>query len=266
MHLNPVALPAILCAAVLYRLGIALERRANSRKAKIWLFAVAVFLATPCFLFALYYTHLFDNAAWFYRFRALPYSELVISASGLLAGSVYSWFAPETFGERIAIPVSLFVFLAIPFVKPILDPINLDLLRDSCDGEVCMQSTLSTCGPSSSATILKAFGQKASEKQLARECLTSRGGTEVWYIARAFERRGFHAIVQIQPEGNVLPPSPAIAGVVLPGGAGHFIAILSQNAQDVAIGDPMKGKLTLKKSQLRSYYNFTGFFLVIQPN
>jgi ABC-type bacteriocin/lantibiotic exporter with double-glycine peptidase domain len=153
----------------------------------------------------------------------------------------------------------------IPFVKPLLDPIELNRLRDRCDGDVCMQSTFSTCGPSSAATLLKAFGQTASERQLAGECLTSRGGTEIWYIARAFHRRGLRQHVLIQKSENGSVPSPAIAGVVLRGGAGHFIAIMSQTADEVTIGDPMKGKLVVKKADLTDYYHFTGFFLVVQP-
>lgn len=127
-----------------------------------------------------------------------------------------------------------------------------------------MQTTFSTCGPSSAATLLEAFGQPASERQLASECLTSRGGTEIWYIARALRRRGFRTQVLIRPPDGLLPPSPAIAGVVLQGGAGHFIAIMSQTADEVTIGDPMKGKLVIKKADLRNNYHFTGFFLVVQ--
>jgi len=138
-------------------------------------------------------------------------------------------------------------------------------LRDRCEGEVCMQSAFSTCGPSSAATLLKTLGQTASEKQLAGECLTSRGGTEIWYIARAFQRRGFRTQVLIEPKEALSPPSPAIAGVVMPGGAGHFIAIMSETADEVTIGDPMKGKLLVKRADLRNHYHFTGFFLVIYP-
>src|SRR3974390_2608860 len=177
MHLNPAALPAILLAVVLYRVGSLLERRLDSRSGRICLISVSILVALPGFLFALYYTHLFDNAAWFYKFRGIPYTEIVVGGSGLLAGVLNSWFVPETVGEKIVIPAALAVLLVIPFVKPLLDPIDLDRLRDSCAGEVCMQSTFSTCGPSSSATILKFLGQPSSEKQLARECLTSRGGT-----------------------------------------------------------------------------------------
>lgn len=83
-----------------------------------------------------------------------------------------SWFAPETFGARAAV---LAVLLMIPFVKPVLDPIDLEPLSQKCEGDVC--SIHSTCGPSSSVTISKLFGQTASERELARESLTSRGGT-----------------------------------------------------------------------------------------
>ena len=52
----------------------------------------------------------------------------------------------------------------------------------------------------------------------------------------------------------------------MPGGAGHFIAIMSETPEDVTIGDPMKGKLVVKKADLKNYYHFTGFFLVIHGN
>jgi len=265
MRLNSIAVPALLLALVLYRLGLFLEKRAVSRTSKIGLVFVSITAAVPGFLFVLYYTHLIDNAAWFYRLRGLPYTELAVGGSGLLAGVLNSWFAPETLGERVAVPAALTVVLLVPFVKPLLDPIDLDRLHDNCEGEVCMQSTLSTCGPSSSATILKLLGRPSSEKELARECLTSRGGTEIWYIARAFERRSVHATVQIQPSDHLSPPSPSIAGVVLPGGAGHFIAIMSQTNEYITIGDPMKGKVLVKRADLKEYYHFTGFFLVVQP-
>jgi predicted double-glycine peptidase len=263
MRLNPTAAPAVFLAIALYFFGLFLEKRTASRSGRLLLFAVSGAVALPGLLFALYYTHLFDNAAWFYRFRAVPYTELLVAGTGLFMGVLNSWFAPETFGEKLVIPAAMGVLLLAPFAKPLLDPIDLDHLRDRCDGDVCMQSTFSTCGPSSSATILKLLGKLSSEKQLARECLTSRGGTEIWYIARAFERRGLHARVEIQPTDQVSPPAPSIAGVVLPGGAGHFIAIMRETADDVTIGDPMKGKLIVKRADLKNYYHFTGFFLVI---
>jgi hypothetical protein len=263
MHLIPVVLLNLLSAGVLFWLSSLLGKKAASRTTWGWLMLVSVVLAAPGLLFVLYYTHLFDNAAWFYSFRVLPLTEFLPGGIGLLAGLLNSWLEPESLGEKLVAPAALAVVVLVPFVKPLLNPIELDRLRDQCEGEVCMQSTFSTCGPSSAATLLKAFGQAASERQLASECLTSRGGTEIWYIARAFKRRGFRTQVLIQPLNGLSPPSPAIAGVVLPGGAGHFIAIMSQTADDVTIGDPMKGKLVVKRGDLKNYYHFTGFFLVV---
>jgi predicted double-glycine peptidase len=265
MHLISVVLVTALFAGVLFCFGSVAGKKAVSRSRRGWLFLAGVILAAPGLLFVLYYTHLFDNTAWLYAFRVLPLTEFLPAGIGLLAGVLHSWFEPESLGERLVIPAALAVLVLIPFAKPLLDPIELDRLREPCEGEVCRQSTFSSCGPSSAATLLKALGQTASEKQLARECLTSRGGTEIWYIARAFERRGFRTHVLVQSPERLSPPSPAIAGVVLPGGAGHFIAIMSETPDEVTIGDPMKGKLVVRRAELQKYYRFTGFFLVIRP-
>jgi len=40
---------------------------------------------------------------------------------------------------------------------------------------------------------------------------------------------------------------------------------MSQTSDEVTIGDPMKGKLVVKRVDLRNLYHFTGFFLLIQP-
>ena len=265
MHVIAVATLDVIGAGFLFLLGLFLRKRIDSRSGRVSLFLAGLILAVPGLLFALYYTHLFDNAAWFYRFRILRFTEFLPAGLGLFAGIAYAWFDPESLGERLVIPAGLLVLVLTPFVKPLLDPIELERLRGICESEVCMQSTFSTCGPSSAATLLKEFGETASEKQLARECLTSRSGTEIWYIARAFERRGFRASIVIQRPEDLSPPSPAIAGVVLPGGAGHFIAIMSVTPEEVTIGDPMKGKFVVKRADLRAYYHFTGFFLVVQP-
>ena len=68
----------------------------------------------------------------------------------------------------------------------------------------------------------------------------------------------------IRPRADKAIPSPAIAGVVLPGNAGHFIAILNTAEQRVTIADPLKGKLVLASADLPNYYRFTGFFLVLR--
>jgi hypothetical protein len=183
---------------------------------------------------------------------------------GLAAGVLQSWWEPENFGEKVFAPGVLFVLVLVPFVKPLLDPLDTSKLKARYAGEVCLQSTFSTCGPASAATLLRSFGKIASEKELAHDSFTSRGGTEIWYLARALGKRGVRTSVVIRPGANAAIPSLAIAGVALPGNAGHFIAILSSDQQRITIADPLQGKLVVASADLPHYYRFTGFFLVLR--
>ena len=251
-------------AAALFGLGGLAERKLVSRAARICALSIGFIAAAPGLLFVLYYTHLFDGAAWFYEFRAMRGSELAACGLGFVAGFIHAALEPGSLGERLAAPAILLALLLVPFSKPWLGPLDLTRLNDRCDGEVCLQSSLSTCGPASAATILDSLGSKTSEKELATECHTYQGGTESWYLARAIRRRGFDARFQIEPENPSALPSPTIAGVILRGGAGHFIAVLSQTPDHVVIADPMKGKLVIDRPDLHELYHFTGFFLVVE--
>jgi hypothetical protein len=264
MNLNPNAIPTLLLSVALFCLFASLANRLTSRLSRTGLLILATALAIPGALFVLYYAHLFDNAAWFYQFRALPDSELAAAGLGAFAGFLQSVSLPKTLGEKLIAPIVLGVLLFVPFIKSVLDPVDYSQLQRKCEGDVCLQSTPSTCGPTSAATLLKLLGQNASEEELARECFTYRGGTEIWYIARAFRKRGFTADFVIQPPARVFPPAAAIAGVVLPGGAGHFVAIMNENNDEITIGDPLKGKRTLPRAEIANAYHFTGFFLVIR--
>ena len=105
-----------------------------------------------------------------------------------------------------------------------------------------------------------------SERTLAQEAFTTSGGTENWYLARALRRRGFPVEYVIMDRPVTRLPYPSVAGVRLPGGAGHFIAVLEETGDAYVIGEPMRGKLTVPKSRLAGAYDFTGFFMVVsQP-
>ena len=264
MNLNPAAFPTFLLAFALFGVGFYSTSRVQRGTSRSWLTAAAVLLAVPGCLFVLYYTHLFDNAVWFYRFRAAPGTELAAAGLGFGAGVLHCLLRPQTYGEKLIAPLLLVILLTVPFIKSIFDPVDYGHLRRKCTEEVCRQSTPSTCGPTSAATLLRLFGQDASEEELARECFTYRGGTEIWYVARALRRRGLNVDFVIQPRDQISPPAPAIAGVVLPGGAGHFIAILSENADQIIVGDPLKGKRIIPRTELDQSYHFTGFFLLIR--
>ncbi len=263
IHANPLLIPTAVGSAVSFWLGQTLWRSVKSRPAMISLVLLALMLACPGLLFALYYTHLFDGASWFYNLRTIRYTELLACGMGFAAGMLDAWWQPESFGEKAIVPSALAVLVFVPFVKPLLNPLDLGQLKDRFQGDVCLQSTFSTCGPASAVTLLRSFGDEVSERELARESFTSRGGTEIWYLARALRRRGIATNVAIRMPGDSTIPSPAIAGVILPGHAGHFIAVLTSDGTQVTIADPLKGKLVLSKKELSNYYQFTGFFLVL---
>jgi len=265
MQANPLLIPTIVGAAAAFWAGLALERKIQDKigRASLWIGAVIVSL--PAILFVVYYAHVLDNVEWLYNLRTVPYIELTACGLGFIAGMVHGWWQPEGLTEKSVVPTALLVLIAIPFMKPLLDPLDETQLKERYDGDVCLQSTFSTCGPASAVTLLRSLGENATEKQFVRECFTSRGGTEVWYIARALRRRGFQTKVVIQTPGTAEFPSPAIAGVVLRGGAGHFIALLGSDNDSVTLADPLKGKFVLSRSEVQQRYHFTGFFLILRP-
>ena len=264
MLINPTAFPTALLAAAFFWIGSLLDAKTTSTAKRCALLLAALVCALPCLTCDLFYTHLFDHWALFYRFRALPFSELTFAGAGLIAGILYSRLEPETLGEKLVAPLALLVLVGLPFSKSALDPVDLSRLQQECKGEVCLQSTMSTCGPSSAATILKSFGRTASERELAKEAFTYRGGTESWYLARALRSRGFDADFVFQSPEATSVPAPSIAGVVLKGGTGHFVAVLDSTPESVVIGDPLVGRMEIKRSDLKSRYRFTGFFLVVR--
>lgn len=223
---------------------------------RVRLVVLSIAAAVPGLLFATYYLHLFDGWAWFYNFRALPYSDLAASGLGLGAGTIHRWI-----GGKLLAPVALLVVLFVPYAKPLLSRVDLSKLSTERTGEVCLQSTFSTCGPASAAALLRSFGIAASERELAEEALTSRTGTEIWHLSRALRRRGVNSTALVRSDGQILAPS--IAGVLLRGNSGHFVAVLSAADDGVTIMDPMYGVFKLTRAEAAKKYRFTGFFLTL---
>jgi hypothetical protein len=265
MSFNHTAIPTLVLAGVLFVAGAAAERKTQSpRLARIILLLLGIAAAIPGMFVLADYTHVFRSSAWFYEFRTAPYSEISIAGLGFLAGYLYSLIGPEGKGEKAIWPIALFVLVSIPFIKPILDPINVDALRTTCPDNVCLQTTYSTCGPSCAASILLSLGRNASEQSLAREALTSKGGTELWYLARAVRRQGFGTEYAVNSSAPDKFPAPAVAGVVLSGGTGHFIALVSRSGDQITVVDPLKGRFTVSDVELKQKYHFSGVFLLIR--
>jgi len=229
------------------------------------LWCVAGCAAIPGLLLTLYYTHIFDGWLGFYRFRAMPLTELAAGGLGLLAGLLAVTLAARTrSGElvRWLCGGALLLWIAVPYVKPVVNALDPGELHDEWRDDVCLQSTESSCGPAAAATLLRAHGVQAREAELARECFTSRGGTENWYLARAIRRRGLR-VDYVSASGLDDVPLPCIAGVRLggPQGDGHFIAILGRSGERFVTGDPRLGRFLVSEDELARDYHFTGFFM-----
>lgn len=231
------------------------------QRTRLLLALVAVILAIPGASFAVYYAHLLKEPEWYYEFRSWRGTEALLILIGVAGGLVASLV------HRISTTLPFVVvgaFVIVPVLKPFIGPIPDDAFRDRWDGNVCLQSTPSTCGAASVATSLRSIGLTASERELAREAYSYMGGTEAWYLARAVRRRGAEVEWSFLLRFNPELPLPALAGVRF-GPVGHFIAILSREGDQFHIGDPLHGSETLSLEQLLKRYHFTGFYMSISP-
>ncbi len=237
-----------------YRLAIA-----TSIGTRQVLALVATLLAIPGATFAVYYAHLLPVPAWYYEFRSWRGTECLLIVLGVAGGLIASllprrWLILPLFGTA--------AFAIAPILKPFIRPIPPESLQDSWNAGVCLQSTPSTCGAASVATILKQHGLTVSEHELAREAHSYAGGTEAWHLARAVRTRGCDAHFYCSSGFDPQIPWPAVAGVQIES-AGHFIAILSRDGDRFQIGDPLNGPEEWSSRELMARYRFTGFYLSI---
>lgn len=264
--MNPMLWPTAAVAVLLFLLGNRLARKSSSSPALLW--GTAVVLALPGLVFALYYFKLLGEPLWLYRFRALPGTELTGAGMGLLAGMLQGartrWPRMQKATSQFGLPVIFGFALCLPYLKPVLRPLRLPASPNGWTQGVCRQSTPSTCGPASAATLARLAGVELDEHTLARECFTSERGTENWYLARALRRHGLTAeFAKLSPTGDALP-YPAIAGVTQGYGTGHFIPILGRAGANYIVGDPMRGREIRSLADLHEAYQFTGFFLIVK--
>jgi hypothetical protein len=259
MNANWMGLAAAAAALVLFLLawkagiGFSMRRR-------LMLAAIATLIALPGLSFAFYYTHLFPEAAWYYEFRSWSGSEWFVSLVGI-AGGLAASILPRRW---LLFPLlATTAFAVVPFLKPLIAPMDSDALGNEWDGPVCLQSTGSTCGAASLSTVLGVHDIRVREKDVARAAHSYGGGTEAWYLARFARRQGAEARFTIDdgfaPEGGL----PAIAGVKL-GTIGHFIAILGEENGRYLVGDPMIGPRQFTRLELEEHYTFTGFHLRVE--
>ena len=263
--MNPLFIPLLLVTLVLF----VVTWKYTSKQSARWVCVVGLVAAVPAILFAVYYLKIFGEAKWFYTFRSWPLTEFSTVGIGVFAGWLQfqreqkAWIK-RTF-SRFLIPGLMLLVVAVPYAKQILMPADWSKYSDTWSNDVCLQSSESSCGPASAATILHALGQSVTEKQIAQESFTTRRGTENWYLLRTIRRYGINAQYLVTTPSVENIPYPAIAGVILKdcAGAGHFIAILGENKGRLITGDPLVGRREVSRKMLPELYAFTGFYIVI---
>lgn len=234
--------------------------RRIATKSKILIGLMAIIAAIPAASFAVYYAHELPELSWYYHFRSIAGTELLMVFIGVAGGMV------ATLIPRFLLGIPLFgvaAFSIAPIIKPFIGPIPNGTFKNKWDGEVCLQSTPSTCGAASMATIMKLLGADVTESELAAEAHSYSGGTEAWYLARAARSRGFKVNFEFSHRFSPEHGLPAVVGVRL-GSIGHFIAILGQKGDKFIIGDPLRGREVLSRQELEQRYDFTAFHMLIK--
>lgn len=270
--MNPLFVPTLVGTLAFFFVGIWLSRRTQSRIQNLSLAAFSLISAVPAFLFVIYYTGILGEAGWFYSFRSSQGSEFLVCGAGLLAGWLQNKRSQSKhISKQVSagfIPFILVLCVAIPYLKQIFLRPDWNHFNDRWSEGVCLQSSESSCGPASAATLLKLADQPAVEKEIAQESFTSRRGTENWYLIRTLRRHGLNIRYSIGQPNQTDLPFPSIVGVRLGGksGAGHFIVILAKSKDGYVVGDPLSGREELNGAQLQERYYFTGFSMVLKLN
>jgi hypothetical protein len=256
--MNPLgAMAAILAIAVfafIYR-----WLRGTPLKLRLLWLALFSFLSIPALLFAIYYLHVLPERAWFYELRSWRGSEFLALFLGAAAGAFAALLPRILLGLPL---VGLTALVIVPHIKPLLGGLVNAAYREQWEEDVCLQSTPSTCGPASVATILRSMGIAASEKELARSAFSYGGGTEAWYLARQIRSRGLQAHFDFRSTFDPSVGLPAVVGVRI-GGLGHFIPVLNFADGVITSADPLDGRETLPVAEFQRRYHFTGFHLVV---
>ena len=248
---------------VAFAIGRKVVEACSLRWGWLWIL-VAACASVPALLFALHYLPLFDDWRQFIEFRAIHGTEFLAIGAGFLGGTVDYLARPRWRFNRWSLPALLCLGLAVPYLKPVLRPLNLDKLEDKWEGATCLQSTLATCGPASAATILRSFGSPTTERELANAAQTSATGTESWYLIRALRTRGFPCKVRTRVRSLEGVNLPAIAGVYMPvTRTGHFVAVLGMKKDRWIVADPLTGRQEYSNSELADAFQLTGFFIEV---
>lgn len=248
----------LIIGIVLFFIGRLLCEKINSNKLKVKILLILILISIPAMSFIIYYFHVIDNQIWYIEFRSINNIEKLTMFLGILIGYISKLLEKKGRDtKRIIIYLGMnLIFLIIPFIKPIISPIkrNNTFENEWKDG-VCIQTTGSTCGPSSLATILKFYGIEKTEEEISKKAFTSGTSTEIWYLIRYARKEGLK--VKVYKNKDIKETeTPAIIGTKLGENIGHFITILSIKDNKLIIGDSLEGKKEMTEEEFLKEYRY----------
>jgi hypothetical protein len=263
VKLHPWHLPTLMAGACAFTFCYFILTRLSERKRIIFCLST-VPLVIPGVLYVSYYFHLFDDAQWFYELRSYAGTELLASGMAFPAAFVFMLLHKHYKVVAWSVPLGLGLVLSGPYIKPIIAPLKTTELKEQWKDGACLQSSSSTCGPASAASLLRGMHVSCSERELAVESYSTAMGTENWYLARALRKRGLGVSYEVRRTGSFSEiPTPSIAGVYV--GGGHFVAVIGQTPDSYLIADPLSGTKNISKSSIAKGESFfTGFFMKVQ--
>lgn len=265
MLFNPVFMLSLVLGLILFVVSSKVFKVMDKPISKTVLIIVSALLALISLIIPMaYVSDVIDAHPQYAQFRAYPYTEVLVILFAPLIGLINAWLTrrqPNRLYNCLCLMVML-VYISIPFLKPIIRPLQHDLENQWKEG-VAIQTSASTCGPSSLATILKYYGKEDTEANIAAHAYTSGSGSENWYLARYAYSQGFNYQFLHEPILAKVP-TPAIIGVRL-GSIGHFIVLLAHNNGLYEVADSLSGKEMLTLAQFNAKYRYAGFALHISP-
>jgi len=117
-----------------------------------------------------------------------------------------------------------------------------------------VQTSAMDCGPAALTALAAGHGLEVSYAELRDRCQTDVDGTSIDVLEILARELGFDATQVVIPDDHLLlgdRPLPAIAIVVLPDGATHFVVLWRQVAGWIQVMDPAVGRRWMPVARVR---------------
>lgn len=147
--------------------------------------------------------------------------------------------------------------LAVGFIVFQPTIVDIPLCQDIREDGIVMQSTETTCGPASAATLLSINGVHATEQEMAKYCLTdSARGTRWLGIYRGLKLKTRGTDLEVVAT-NEFQTSDLPAIVIVENGSirgSHALVITGASKTSYFISDPCLGMCVIDKKGFENHY------------